>query len=304
MSADTSRRDFLRHLALGATGYLLAPLALIPVPPVLAAGSSLQTRVANHIASLRAQGMIGAKDKVSWLVYDFTTRQKLVAINENVPRQAASMIKPFVCQAWFFQASQSKKLSYTAEIRRTMERMIRSSCNDSTNKIMKLVSQNASGRGPGDVERVLKRHGPGIFQDTRIVEYIPKGGRTYRNLASAGDYHRFLEAMWLSRLPYADEMRTLLALSNRDRMVDGVTTMPENVRVYDKTGSTSMLCGDMGIIVAPGEWGGSYPYTFIAIIESPVRIKAYAAWMKKRGDAIRSVSNLVYQDMKSRHALA
>jgi beta-lactamase class A len=65
-----------------------------------------------------------------------------------------------------------------------------------------------------------------------------------------------------------------------------------------------MLCGDMGIIVAPGEWGGSYPYTFIAIIESPVRIKAYAAWMKRRGDAIRSVSNLVYQDMKARHALA
>jgi len=26
--------------------------------------------------------------------------------------------------------------------------------------------------------------------------------------------------------------------------------------------------------------------------------------MKKRGDAIRSVSNLVYQDMNQRHALA
>ena len=304
MSANPSRRDFLRHLTFGATGYLLAPLALIPIPPAVAAGTNLQTRVANHLTSLRAQGMIGAKDKVSWSVYDFTTRQKLVAINEDVPRQAASMIKPFVCQAWFFQASQSKQIDYTPAIRKTMERMIRSSCNDSTNKLMKLVSQNAGGKGPGDVERVLKRHGPGIFQDTRIVEYIPKGGRTYRNLASAGDYHRFLEAMWLSKLPYADEMRALLALSNRDRMVDGVIAMPDNVRVYDKTGSTAMLCGDMGIIVAPGEMGGTYPYTFVAIIESPVRIKAYAPWMKKRGDAIRSVSNLVYQDMKARHALA
>ena len=304
MSANLSRRDFLRHLAFGATGYLLAPLALIPSHPTLAAGSSLQTRVANHIANLRAQGQIGAKDKVSWSVYDFTTRQKLVAINEDVSRQAASMIKPFVCQAWFFQANQSKQIDYTPEIRRSMQRMIRSSCNDSTNKIMKLVTQNAGGKGPGDVERVLKRHGPGIFQDTHIVEYIPKGGRTYRNRASAGDYHRFLEAMWLSKLPYADEMRALLALSNRDRMVDGVAAMPDNVRVYDNTGSTAMLCGDMGIIVAPGERGGSYPYTFIAIIESPVRVKGYAAWMKKRGDAIRSVSNLVYQDMKGRHALA
>jgi beta-lactamase class A len=65
-----------------------------------------------------------------------------------------------------------------------------------------------------------------------------------------------------------------------------------------------MLCGDMGIIVAPGQQGGTYPYTFVAIIESPVRVKGYTAWMKKRGDAIRSVSDLVYQDMKQRHALA
>ena len=65
MSPNPSRRDFLRHLALGATGYLLAPLALIPIPPALAAGGTLQTRVANHIASLRAQGLIGAKDRVS-----------------------------------------------------------------------------------------------------------------------------------------------------------------------------------------------------------------------------------------------
>jgi len=304
MSADPSRRHFLRSLTLGSAGLLLAPLSLLPVPRSEAAPASLQSRVANHLAQLRAQGQIGAGDKVSWSVYDFTTRQKLVAINEDIPRQAASMIKPFVAQAWFYQASKSKTISYTPEIRRTMERMIRSSCNNSTNKLMSLVSQNAGNKGPGAVERVLKQHGPQIFQEIRIVEMIPAGGRTYRNQASAGDYHRFLEAMWRGELPFAEEMRALLALSNRDRIVDGVASMPDNVRVYDKTGSTAMLCGDMGIIVAPGASGGSYPYTFVAIIESPVRVKGYAAWMKKRGDAIRSVSNLVYQDMKIRHSLA
>jgi beta-lactamase class A len=185
-----------------------------------------------------------------------------------------------------------------------MERMIRSSCNKSTNRLMTLVSQNAGNRGPGDVERVLKQNAPQIFQDTRIVEQIPAGGRTYRNLASAGDYGRFLEAFWRSQLPYSDEMRALLSLSNRDRIVDGVDAMPDNVRVYDKTGSTAMLCGDMGIVVAPGENGGSYPYTFVAIIESPVPVKKYFSWMKQRGNAIRSVSNLVYQDLKDRYQLA
>lgn len=305
MSLNPSRREFLRTLALGSAGLLLAPpLTLAPLTQAQAAYGSLQTRVVNHIASLRAQGLIGAGDKVSWSVYDFTSRQKLVAINEDVPRQAASMIKPFVCQAWFYQANQSPRISYTSEIRKTMERMIRSSCNKSTNHLMTLVSQNAGNRGPGDVERVLKQNGPDIFQDIRIVEQIPAGGRTYRNLASAGDYHRFLAAFWQSQLPYAGEMRALLSLPNRDRIVDGVDAMPDNVRVYDKTGSTSMLCGDMGIVVAPGENGGSYPYTFVAIIESPFPVKKYFGWMKQRGNAIRSVSNLVYQEMKDRYQLA
>ncbi|MCC7276793.1 MAG: serine hydrolase [Chromatiaceae bacterium] len=304
MSANPSRRDFLRTLTLGSAGLLLAPLSLTPLAAAQAASGGLQSRVVNHIARLRAQGLIGASDRVSWSVYDFTSRQKLVAINEDVPRQAASMIKPFVCQAWFYQASQSKRISYTPEVRKTMERMIRSSCNKSTNRLMTLVSQNAGNRGPGDVERVLKQNAPQIFQDTRIVEQIPAGGRTYRNLASAGDYGRFLEAFWRNQLPYADEMRALLSLSNRDRIVDGVDSMPDNVRVYDKTGSTAMLCGDMGIVVAPGENGGSYPYTFVAIIESPVAVKKYYGWMKQRGNAIRSVSNLVYQDLKDRYQLA
>jgi beta-lactamase class A len=107
MSANPSRREFLRTLTLGSAGLLLAPLTLAPLAQAQAAYGSLQSRVVNHIASLRAQGLIGASDRVSWSVYDFTSRQKLVAINEDVPRQAASMIKPFVCQAWFYQASQS-----------------------------------------------------------------------------------------------------------------------------------------------------------------------------------------------------
>jgi beta-lactamase class A len=255
------------------------------------------------VKRFRSQGLIRSDERTAWSVYDFTARKKLVAINEDVPLQAASMIKPFVAQAFFYQAGSSRKISYTSDIRRSMERMIRRSSNRDTNRLISIVSRNAGGRGARDVERVLKKHGPGIFRETKIVETIPAGGRTYRNLASAHDYSRFLYALWNDKLPYANELRALMALPNRDRISDGVRSVPASVKVYDKTGSTAHLCGNMGIIEAPGRRGGTYPYTFIGIIEKSSRAKNYGTWITRRSNAIRAVSNLVYLDMKDRHRL-
>ena len=150
-----------------------------------------------------------------------------------------------------------------------MERSIRRSSNPATNELIDLVSRNRSRSGPRDVEAELKSHAPEIFQQTRIVEKIPAGGKTYRNVASAHDYNRFLFSMWLNQLPYSREMRSLMALPNRDRITDGVDAMPESVRVYDKTGSTAQLCGNMGIIEASTWSGQRVPYTFVGIIERP-----------------------------------
>jgi beta-lactamase class A len=295
-----TRRDFLAALAYCSAGLLAG------VPSFAEGGgaSPLQGQVNELVKRLRAKGVIRPDEQTSWSVYDFTTRKKLVAINEDVPRQAASMIKPFVAQAYFFKAGESKSgVRYNGTVRRTMERMIRRSSNTATNRIMSLVSRHEANRGPRDVERVLKRKAPGIFRETRIVETIPANGRTYRNLASAHDYSRFLYALWNNRLPYADELRTLMALPNRDRISDGVRAVPANVRIYDKTGSTARLCGNMGIVEAPGRRGGTYPYTFIGIIEKPSRAKNYGSWITRRSNAIRAVSNLVYLDMKERHLL-
>ena len=73
---------------------------------------------------------------------------------------------------------------------------------------------------------------------------------------------------------------------------------------FNKTGSTSMCCGDMGILVAKGHNGASYPYAVIGIIESG---KKHLVWIldlkARRADVIREVSNLVYLDVKARHSL-
>ena len=59
-----------------------------------------------------------------------------------------------------------------------MRRMIQRSDNRATNWIMRQVG------GPRAIERVLKKNYPAMFTKTSIVEYIPAGGRTYRNKAS------------------------------------------------------------------------------------------------------------------------
>jgi len=295
------RRAFLASLGL-ASGALLLGAADVAEA---ARGPTLQSQLVSLVKRLRAQGVIRSDEKTSWSVYDFTGRKKLVAINEDIPRQAASMIKPFVAQAFFYSMDERKSgLTYTSNVRGTMERMIRNSSNTATNEIIDLVSRHNGGDGPRSVERVLKRHAPGIFEHTSIVEYIPASGRTYRNEASAHDYSRFLWALWHDRLPNSREMRTLMSMPNHDRIARGVRGMPSNVRVYDKTGSTAMLCGNMGIIECQDSRGRPRPYTFIGIIEKGSRTSAYGSWITQRSNAMRQVSALVYNYMRDQHRLA
>ena len=297
-----NRRGFLAALVATSAGLLCGAPSFAQAD--YAASSGLQRQVAELLGRMKAGGLIGANERTAWSVYDFTTGKKLVAINEDAPRQAASMIKPFVAQAYFFEAKNAPgRVRYTEDVRATMARSIQHSNNGATNRLIDLVSTHSSGRGPRDVEVVLKSNAPTVFQQTRVVEKIPANGRTFRNLASANDYTRFLISLWQGRLPYSEELKYLMGLPNRDRIRQGVDAMPDSVRVYDKTGSTSQLCGDMGIIEARNLRGQRVPYVFVGIIERPDSANNYATWITRRSNAIRAVSNLVYLDMKDRYRL-
>ncbi|EGV33661.1 hypothetical protein ThidrDRAFT_0350 [Thiorhodococcus drewsii AZ1] len=300
-AACPERRWFLETLAAASVG------ALVGWPDLTEAkstGSQLEGQVSRLVKRMRRQGLILASESTSWSVYDFTTRTKLVSINEAVPRQAASMIKPFVAQAYFYQVSQGKKgARYTNSVRHTMERMIQHSDNRATNRLFDLVSRHGAGRGPREVEAVLKANAPGIFKQVQVVEKIPASGATYANRASAWDYSRFLYALHHGKLPYSKEMHRLMRLPNHDRITTRVASMPSSVHACDKTGSTAKLCGDMGIIEARDRYGHTHAYTMIGIIERQTRARHYGSWISKRSDAIREVSNLVYLYMKDRHRL-
>jgi beta-lactamase class A len=253
--------------------------------------------VETYIKDLRRKGQISKDERTGWSVYDFTTGEKLVTINEETQFQAASLIKPFIAAA-FFHRVKKKELIYGPRSRRHMKRMIHYSNNPSTNWVMRQVG------GPRAVQQILEQHYPGIFRATSIVEYIPAGGKTYRNKASARDYSRFLYALWKGKIVGTREIKRLMSLPGADRIYTGVESVPIGTRVLNKTGSTARLCADMGILSVQGPGGKRYPYTLIGIIEKQEKASNYNAWIRSRAEVIRDVSDIVYEGIARRHGFA
>ena len=257
--------------------------------------TDFERHIETFIKELRAKGKITHDEMTGWMVYDFTRNQCLVDINANHAFQAASMIKPFVALA-FFHRAQRGQLIYGQKSRRKMEAMIQRSNNAATNWVMRQVG------GPARCEAILRREYGHIFKQTAIKEYIPANGRTYRNSAQPADYIRFLRALWNNELPYSKELRRLMALPGQDRLYHG-TPIPRGTLVYNKTGSTAHLCGDMGILVPRSQNGRRYPYAIVGIIERRSRPPYYGRWKMTRGNVIRQVSTLVYEEMKKKYQL-
>ena len=257
--------------------------------------SPLDLEIERYVKSLRSKGAIRSSERTAWLVYDFTSGKKLASINANHQLQAASMIKPYLALAFFHQV-RAGKLSYGSTSRRHMELMIQKSNNSSTNWVMRQTG------GPAATQALLKRHYPSLCRQLHLVEYVPAGGRTYRNKGSAADYGEFLNALWKGRLPHSKEILRVMGLPGRDRLYTNAKRVPPGTRVYNKTGSTAMCCGDMGILVAKGANGRSYPYAVIGIIQGGKRNKSYGSWIASRGNVIREVSNRAYLAMKQRYS--
>jgi len=283
------RFSFFSSLAVLLTAFL------IPSNSLHAQGD-LEAQIERYVKTLRSRGTIRSDERTAWLVYDFSSGKKLASINENTSLQAASMVKPYLALAFFHQVK-AGKLVYGPQSKRNMELMIQKSNNEATNWVMRQTG------GPAATQALLKANYPQLCRQLSLVEYIPKDGRTYRNKGSAADYERFLSAIWRGQLPQSNEILRIMALPGRDRLYTEAKRVPAGTKVFNKTGSTAMCCGDMGILVAKGKNGKTYPYIVIGIIESGRRNTSYGPWISKRSDIIREVSNLSYLSIKSRHGL-
>jgi beta-lactamase class A len=257
-----------------------------------AVDSRLESEVDRYIKQLRARGRLAKTERTSFVVYDVTQQKKIVSINEDRPMMAASLIKNFVMLAYFHQVRHSR-MHHTNRNRTHLRRMIQRSSNVSTNYFIRLLG------GPRAVNRILNRSYP-YFQQTRVVEYIPNGGRTYRNTTSAHDLNRFYNQLWLEHLLYSSKMKYYLGLPNGDRIYDD-TCIPANVHVYNKTGTVYGMVGDGGVLAIRDAHGKQRAYIFTGMIEDRTktqrgnRSQSFSTWVARRSEVLRRVSEGVYE---------
>ena len=265
-----------------------------PQPQLLSivSDSTPEESIDQYIKVLRNKGVLADTDRTSFVVYDVTKQKKVVSINEDRPMMAASLIKNFVMLAYFHEVKY-KRLEHTTKNRQQLRLMIQRSANTSTNYFIRLLG------GPRGVARILKWNYP-YFKQTRIVEYIPAGGRTYRNMTSAHEMNIFYNQLWLGNLPYSNKMKYYLGLPKADRMHDR-TCLPSNVRVYHKTGTVYGMVGDSGVLAITDSEGKQRAYIFTGMIEDQTktanrnRSEAFWSWVARRSNTLRRVSEAVYE---------
>ena len=278
------------HVCCGLT-VLLCGVTVVHATRNQSIDSPLEAKIDVYVKQFRPRGGLTHSDRTSFVVYDLSRDVKLVSINEETPRMAASLIKNFVMLVYFHEVKHGR-LQHTQRNRYHLEKMIRYSSNDSTNYFIRLIG------GPRSVHRKLKANYP-YFLHTEIVETIPKNGRTYRNLTSASDLNKFYVQMWKKNLPYSDKMKYYFELPNGDYIYKK-TRIPASVKVYNKTGTVYGLIGDSGIIVMRDASGKLRPYVFTGLIEdksktnSRRRYISFGAWVGQRANVLRRVSERVY----------
>ncbi len=252
--------------------------------------SPLEQNIDDFVKKFRRSGPLASTERTSFVVYDLSKRKKLVSINEDTPRMAASLIKNFVMLVYFHEVKR-KRLKHTNTNRYHLRQMIRFSSNRSTNHFIKLVG------GPSRAQRILKANYD-YFRQTRIVEYIPLNGRTYQNKTSAQDLNKFYVQLWHKNLPFYEKMKYYLELPNGDYIYKK-TRIPASAKVYNKTGTVYGLIGDSGIIVMRDPTGKLRPYVFTGLIEDTSkpygrRRISFGTWVNQRANILRKVSERAY----------
>lgn len=271
--------------------YLICDATVVHATRDQSIDSPLEAIIDKFVKKFRPRGGLTYSDQTSFVVYDLSNDVKLVSINEETSRMAASLIKNFVMLVYFHEVKHGR-LQHTNRNIYHLERMIRYSSNDSTNYFIRLIG------GPRRVQGKLKANYP-FFKQTKIVETIPKNGRTYKNLTSARDLNKFYVQMWKKNLPFSDKMKYYLELPNGDYIYKK-THIPASAKVYNKTGTVYGLIGDSGIIEIRDSKGRLKPYVFTGLIEDKSKTNSrrrrisFGAWVGQRANVLRRVSEKVY----------
>ncbi|MBF0287941.1 MAG: serine hydrolase [SAR324 cluster bacterium] len=272
--------------------------------------SELESAIERFIDDSKRRGIMYNQDKLSLIIKDLYTGKLVASINPKAEVKAASLIKVPILQAYMIQRYR-KKIRHTKRNQRDLIRMIRYSNNRSTNRILKLLG------GPWRVRKILQS--TGLYQHLKLVEYIPRSGRTYLNKISAEDLDRLFIRLWDRQIlghrfsralneKASRQMLYLLGLSSRrgvkDRLKDGTCFANDrSAKIWNKTGFVRGLNGDVGIIEIKTP-KGRRPYTIISIIDRPNyrSIRGNGNWWAKRQSRLhRKISEMSYAYFKRKY---
>ncbi len=272
--------------------------------------SALEIGIQHFIQDVKRKGRMFTEDNLSLIIKDLHTGKLVASINPTAQVKAASLIKVPILQAYMIQRYR-KKITHTKKNQRDLGRMIRFSNNHSTNRILKLMG------GPWKVRKILQQ--TGLYRHLKLVEYIPKGGRTYLNKISAEDLNRLFIRLWDRQIlgpkfspelnaKASDQMLYFLGLSSRrgvkDRLKDGTCFASDRTaKIWDKTGFVRGLNADVGIIeIKTPE--GRRPYSIISIIDRPnyrsIRGNG-RTWARRQSQFHRMISEMSYAYFKNKY---
>ena len=268
--------------------------------------SPLEASILNFLRESYDKKSMSPRDKLSMVVQDLETGERLVSIRPDVQIKAASLIKVPVLQAYMLQRFRGE-IKHNKQHQKALSKMIRFSSNSDTNKVMRWLG------GPNKVNQILAD--TGLYSEMKVVEYIPRHGRTYLNKVSVEDLNRLMLTLWsdqplgpaFSRVENemaAEEILYLMGQPNgpraRDRLKDGTCfARNKNVKVWDKTGFVKGVNGNIGIVQVDTPEGPK-SYTVVMAMER-ANYKSISGnangWSFNLSQHMRRISELVYTYM-------
>jgi beta-lactamase class A len=248
----------------------------------------------HEIQYLRACRFLGPGDQVSLQVYDLINRKILADINGDIPRNAASLIKPFVMLA-VYDALARKELQETPEIEHLLHRMIVVSDNPATNQLIRHLGNGDTTQGLVAINALMVKMG---FSQTRVIELIPDGGKTYRNQTSAQDATLFFRLLYEQKLisPQVSQKMNDILLKNIHDRIETFKIKKDGAAVADKTGYVRGLNADCGIVYQKTQQTGQ-DYVLSIFIENKSR--PADGWGKRKSAVIRYLSDRIYDQLRN-----
>lgn len=191
------------------------------------------------------------KNNGTWSVYVGNLLKGSEGNIDNMPMQAASLIKLFIMGTVYENYDQLASQYGGETLNNQLNAMITVSDNDASNTLVNWLGGGSDTTGMAKVNEFCQAHG---YKSTQMGRMLLQSNENGDNYTSVNDCGHFLTEIYQlnngmptdSTLSHAESMYHLLKMQQRKNKLPA--QMPEGVHVANKTGELSNVENDAGII--------------------------------------------------------